>query len=188
MISQAHCREKSQSSSHPLAPLVPSPRLSSLARSHVVASPVPALPQRRGLKSAASSILIECLSPAFPFRDRLSVICFPTVHVEMRDSRRRGTEEGWSVRAAVEMGGCPLQPVPFHLTTFQGAQPQRPQSPGKKDGGFHPGQARRPDPHFLTSHTYPAPPQNSWHQNSWILTLQQSGSYIGFPAPTELLF
>lgn len=76
----------------------------------------------------------------------------------MRDSRRRGTEEGWSVRAAVEMGALPSHNSLFtHHTTFQGAQPPRePQSPGKEDGGFPLSQAEA-DPHFLTSHAHPAP-------------------------------
>lgn len=111
-------------------------------------------------------------------------LCFPAVHVEMRDSRRRGAEEGWSVTAAVEMGALPSHNSLFtHHTTFQGAQPPRePQSPGKEDGVFPLSQARRLT--HISSPVMPTqpPPQNSWHQNSWILTLQQSGSYIRLPS------
>lgn len=65
-----------------------------------------------------------------------------------------------------------------------GAQPPRKsQSLGKEDGGFPLSLARR-----LTRISSPvmptqSPPQNSWHQNSWILTLQQSGSYIRLLSP-----
>lgn len=66
-----------------------------------------------------------------------------------------------------------------HHTTFHGCSaPQVTPVTGQKGWGLPTEPGWEADPHFLTSHAHPAPTQNSWHQNSWILTLQQSGSYI----------
>ena len=75
------------------------------------------------------------------------------------DSRRRGTEEGLSVRGAVEMGASSSLQLPVHSShAFHGCSaPQVTPVTGHKGWGLLTEPGWEADPHFLTSHAHPAP-------------------------------